>query len=442
VVLDLLKQRNVQAILCGHGHSNRKLSFEGIPGVMGRSNVRAKQPAGGYNIVEVDGSELRFAERRPQQETLPPWHGLKMEQRDYRNQTNQYARPDFSVNQRYPDVRPRWWECTGYTIASTPALWHEMAIVGDASGAVYGFDARTGEKKWTYKTKSAVYSTPAVTGELVIVPSTDGSIHALKAKTGKLAWRYKTKRPIVASPAVAGDLVYIGSSEGKMRALRNDTGKLVWEHEGVRGFIETRPLVYEEKVIFGAWDQHLYALDAASGQLAWRWTGDRPGTLLSPAACWPVAAAGQVFIVAPDRQMTAIEAESGRQIWRTGKYQVRESIGLSEDASRVYVRTMNDHFHAFATGKLEPEEVWGRNAGFGYDINSGMLVEKEGVVFYGTKNGLLLALNGATGEILWQHKLGTGVMNTVLPISKRFVLVTDFDGNVALIENSRVNSTR
>ena len=74
------------------------------------------------------------------------------------------------------------------------------------------------------------------------------------------------------------------------------------------------------------------------------------------------------------------------------------------------------------------------NAGFGYDINSAMLVEKEGVLFYGTKNGLLFALDARTGALKWQHKLGTGVMNTVVALSATQVLATDFDGQIALIE--------
>src|SRR4029450_8553742 len=82
------------------------------------------------------------------------------------------------------------------------------------------------------------------------------------------------------------------------------------------GFVETRPLIYGGKVLFGAWDQHLYALDARTGKLAWKWKGDRSGTLFSPAACWPVAAKGKVFIVAPDRRMTAIDAKNGRHIER------------------------------------------------------------------------------------------------------------------------------
>jgi len=106
---------------------------------------------------------------------------------------------------------------------------------------------------------------------------------------------------------------------------------------------------------------------------------------------------------------------------------VRESIGLAEDQTRFYVRAMNDFFYAFAIAAAGPEKVWEVNAGFGYDINSAMLVERSGVVFYGTKNDRLIALEAKTGAIKWQHKLGTGVMNTVVPLSSTRVLTTDFD---------------
>jgi outer membrane protein assembly factor BamB len=98
---------------------------------------------------------------------------------------------------------------------------------------------------------------------------------------------------------------------------------------------------------------------------------------------------------------------------------------------------MNDFFYAFATGASHPQKIWELNAGFGYDINSAMPVEKDGVVFYGTKNGLLFALNAKSGAIQWEHKLGTGVMNTVVPLSSTRVLTTDFDGRVALVEARR-----
>ena len=434
VVLDLLKRYNTQVVLCGHGHANHRYLFEGVPGVMGRSSLRVRAPAGAFNLVEIKDGAMTFSERTTGQETLPPWHSVKLQKHDYASDTNAYPRPDFSVNSRYPNVKPLWTHNTGFTIASTPAIWKDLAIVGDASGKVYALSLQSGKVQWTFKTQNAVYSTPDVSGNLVVLASTDGTVYALRASNGKEAWRYSTDRPIVASPRIAEGMVYIGSSDGSFRALDLASGKPVWQFDGLAGFVETKPLVYDGKVIFGAWDEHLYALDAKTGKLAWKWKGDKAGALLSPAACWPIAAHGKVFIVAPDRKMTALDARTGGQLWRTGTYVVRESIGLSQDQTRFYVRAMNDFFYAFSTTASGPEKVWELNAGFGYDINSAALAEKDDVVFYGTKNALLLALDARTGALKWQHKLGTGVMNTVVPLSATQVLATDFDGQIALIE--------
>jgi outer membrane protein assembly factor BamB len=113
---------------------------------------------------------------------------------------------------------------------------------------------------------------------------------------------------------------------------------------------------------------------------------------------------------------------------------VRESIGISEDQSRFYIRAMQDSFYALSTSSRQPETVWEQKTDFGYDINSAMLVEKGGVVFYGTKNGLVYALDAKTGAVKWEHKIGMGVVNTVVPLSASRVLTSEFDGRVTLIE--------
>jgi len=434
VVLDLLKKYNIQACLCGHIHRNRSDSFEGIPGIMGRSNLRGAEAAGGYTLVNVDDGRMTFSERTPGGPTQPGWHSITLQKHDCSNDTNSYPRPDFSVNNRFPSVKERWRFDTGYTIASSPAVWKDSALVGDASGTLYALSLSSGKPMWRFKTGNAIYSTPDVTNDIAVFASTDGNIYAVNPDSGIELWRYKTRRPIVASPRIAGDSVYIGTSDGNFRCLDLATGKLRWQYDRLGGFVETKPLVYEGKVIFGAWDQYVYALEAKTGKLAWKWRGDRPGTMFSPAAYWPVAAKGKVFVVAPDRKMMAIDVKSGEQVWRTSEYSFRESLGISEDQSRIYVRSMQDFFYAFSTAGAQPQKLWETNAAFGYDINSAMLVEKAGVVFYGTKNGVLFALDAKTGAVKWQHKIGVGIVNTVVPLSASLILAAVFDGRIVLID--------
>jgi len=444
VVLDKLKTIPTAAVLVGHGHANKALDFEGIPGVMSRSILGTKEGAPGYTVVEIGAKTITFSERAGGR-TLPPWHVIELDKRRDpgaageretdvgRVAASKPPRPEFSVNGLYPNVRIRWQCETGWTIASSAAVSGETVVIGDASGIVRALRIADGSAVWEFKSGSPVYSTPEAGGGLVVFGSTDGTVYALDAATGKPVWKAATQRPVVACPCITEGVVFIGSSDGVFRALDLDTGRSVWSHAGIGGFIETRPLVADGKVVFGAWDGHLYALDDRTGQLAWTWQGDRPSRLYSPAACWPVAANGRVFIVAPDRRMTAIEIATGREIWRTDRWAVRESLGVSGDRKRVYVRTTQDIIAAISTSADDPEPVWETNAGFGYDINSAMLVEKGGVVFYGTKNGLLLALDAGTGAVKWKHRVGVALLNTVTPLSGCEVVVTDLDGRVALV---------
>ncbi len=256
-VLDRWKGKNTLAALFGHGHANRKMNFEGVPGIMARSTLRARAERGGYTYVTVRSDSIVFAERITGRGTKFPWHAIAVTETPKSTEAPALARPDFSVNDMFPHITRRWEYSAGYTIASTPAVWERLAIVGDASGTVHALDLENGRPVWTFRATDAVYSTPCVDDAVVVFASADGGIYALDAERGTLRWRVQTERAIVASPVIDDGTVFIGSSDGFFRAIDLETGNIRWQHRGIRGFVETRPLVTDGKVIFGAWDQHL-----------------------------------------------------------------------------------------------------------------------------------------------------------------------------------------
>lgn len=288
LMTDMAKHYNTQVILVGHGHANEAMNFEGIPGVMGRSNLRAGQAVGGYNIVDVKADTMYVSERRPGIGTQPVWCKVALGQRHYLPDTVKYQRPSFAVNEKYPDVKAVWTVNTGFTIASTPAIWKDHVIVGNSSGFVSSYSLKNGAKQWTFETGATVYSTPYVSNGRVVFGSSDGNIYCLNARTGKLVWKYATRAPVVAAPAIKNNIVYVGASDSTFRAIDLRTGTLKWEFDGVNNFVETRPLVYYDKVIFGAWDTYLYALNAADGSLSWKWSNGNWASciLLPPAGRW------------------------------------------------------------------------------------------------------------------------------------------------------------
>lgn len=451
--LDRVRNYQTKAILFGHGHRNKIYDLEGISGVMGRSALQGNRPFGGYNIVTVRNDSMFFCERfaapnlisnenQPPNNSMPnvpcfvidPWHKLSLQRSKMDSNPDKFNRPDFSINQNYPIVKIRWLVDTGYSITASPCVWEDKVIVGNRAGMIYGLSIRNGKKLWDLRVKGSILSSPAADQERVIFAGTDGAIYCLNAKNGRLLWQFPTGAPIVAAPQIYNDMVYIGSSDGHFRAIDLDNGGLLWEFSGVIGFVETRPLIYQDKVIFGAWDTYLYALNRRDGSLAWKWCNGNPGRLYSPAACWPVAAEGKVFIVAPDRFITAINVNSGETIWRTGMHKVRESIGISQDGERIYARCMEDTLLAFSSHSEVPRLIWATSCNYGYDIAPSMPMEKDGAVFFGTKNGFVYAVEAITGKLKFCFRAGVTSIHTVAPLDENQVIIADMDGRVMLIE--------
>jgi len=433
-VIDLLKTRNIQAELLGHGHNNKLYDFEGIPGVMGRSNLRAKSEVGGYNLVTVTKDTMYYAERTPGVKTGSSWCKVPLGLKDYSQQTKNWPRPDFTVNSKYPQIKVKWQFQDQSDIGTGISCGGKIAVYANAAGELVGLNRFSGKTVWRYKTSGKIYSTPAISSDRVVCASTDNNIYCLNLKNGNLVWKYESTKPIVASPVINEKTVYIGSSEGIFSAIDLLPGKLKWQFNEVKNFVESKPLVYEGAVYFGSWGNTFYALDQQTGKLLWKREkyGNR---MLSPAAVWPVASNGKVFIVAPDRKMTALDAKTGVEIWDSGKYSCRESIGISGDGSEVYIKNMTEgSVYAIDAKASEQTMVWECKADLGYEIGPSPIVENTDLVFVPSCNGVVFAISKISHEVVWKYKLSNALINAVLPLGKNQLLVTSLDGRVACLQ--------
>jgi outer membrane protein assembly factor BamB/Icc-related predicted phosphoesterase len=430
---DAVRPYNIRVFLGGHYHTNRFLSYDGIPGILNRSTLRDKEPLGGYSVYEITADSLLVYEQNIG-ETRRQWAALSLKTKQYDEKGDSGKYPDFSVNREYDRVKESWLLETGVGIYSSPAVYDGKVYVADDQGLLTCYRLENGQKMWTFPSGKRIVGTPAASDNVVVFGSADKNIYGLDAQTGDRLWTVAAAEPVLGAVTIEEGIAYIGASDSQFRAIDIRTGKLLWIYKNVKGYIETKPLVEGDKVIFGAWDNALYALDKNTGRELWKWTGGMTRMHFSPAAVWPVYAHGKVFITDPQRAMTAIDFETGETVWRTFQSVVRETIGLSEDKERVYSKTMNDSIVCYATKGNEPLELWAANVGFGYEHAPSMPVEKDGVVFGSTKGGLIFALEALTGKVLWKHKIGNSLINTVVPLNARQVLFTATGGEVGLLE--------
>lgn len=436
-VTDAVRKYKIKAILGGHYHSNRLQFYDGIPAFINRSNLRnGVNGVSGYSIYEVTPDSILVSEQKVGSEPVR-WGGYSLSHIYYTADASSYPRPDYSDNKTYPSVKEVWSTKVENALYASPIVYKQEIYIGDDAGVFSCFSVKNGKEKWRFPSGNRIVGTAAAAGNTVVFGSADRFIYALDTRTGKLKWKFQAKEPVLGSAIIDQGIVYIGASDGTFRAIDLQTGTLKWEFTGIKGYIETRPLIYDGKVIFGAWDNQLYALRTTDGKLCWQWNGGLTRMHFSPAAVWPVATHGKVFFTAPDRVMSAVDVKTGETSWRTKESMVRETIGLSADSSRVYSKTMQDSVVCYSTLSKEAKRLWCTNVGYGYDHAASMPVERDGTLFGSTKNGIIFAIEGTTGKLLWKHKIGNSLIGTVVPLNGKECIYISSEGIIGRLRESK-----
>lgn len=434
---DRLKKHDVRLELCGHGHSNRVMNFEGIPAIMGRSNLRAGREVGGYNILKIEGDTLLTASvKEPGHVVSSPWCNIRLINHEFSTDSVSYGRPDYSVNERYPLVKEQWRVQLDSDIGSGMTLAGKLLIVTGTDGFIRALDLESGIEKWRYPTGAKIYSTPVTDGERIFAASSSGWIFALNSHDGTLLWRFDTGQPVVSSPVMEEGIVYLAGSSGCCFALKSDDGQLVWKNNQIDGFVETTPLIYKDMLIFGTWNNHLYSLDINSGTVRWRWDNGYNNRMLSPAACVPVGVNNKIFVVAPDRKMTCINAGDGTTIWQSdlNANTVRESMGITADSSMILAKTMDGNVIGVSSMENEGRVVWKAAMNAGYDIAPAVITESGGIVFVPTDKGFVYAVKRADGNLSWVHRVSSCLVNQILPVTGSRVALSTMDGIICLLD--------
>ncbi len=143
-----------------------------------------------------------------------------------------------------------------------------------------------------------------------LLPSVDDGIGSAKSGVSPL-WQFSAGDAVVPAPTVSDGVVYVGSDDMHVYALDAATGEMLWSF-ATDDVVRSSPTVSDGVVYVGSNDNHLYALDASSGGLLWKIdTGD-----------WvqyrPIVSEGVVYLSVQDRgghELHAVDAMSGEGIW-------------------------------------------------------------------------------------------------------------------------------
>jgi outer membrane protein assembly factor BamB len=227
----------------------------------------------------------------------------------------------------------RWQRKIGQS-ESSPIVFQGHVFVGDWTGAVYSFVARTGKLAWTFRSSGKVKSAVAISGNRLFFGSYDHHVYALNVKTGKLIWSgaaqnrgFLNQGTFYSGPAVAYGRVYIGSTDGKVYSFGATSGKTRWVTD-TGNWVYSSPAVWEQRVYAGSYSKWLYCFDAATGEVKWRFNAN--GKISGS----PTVVDGIVYFATLAGRTYGLDAKSGKQIWT---FPDGEYTPVVSDAGHLYV---------------------------------------------------------------------------------------------------------
>ncbi|MGC9269426.1 PQQ-binding-like beta-propeller repeat protein [Acidiphilium sp.] len=375
--------------------------------------------------------------------------------------------------------------------ADTPSSWPMYALQpGHNAMLASAFPGVT----WTYQVPGAADARKAVKNNTIIrdlvgfpigVAVVDGSVYApndngylykLDAKTGKLQWSFNAYNQLMTTPVVADaggkQLVFIGAGNSvfafshakkfgtkgaavirgtdvsAIDAVDAATGQLVWSFP-TKGEDMPTAVFDHGMLLFGNGDGHVYALDAATGALKWK-TPIKSFVSMSSASFDPKQ---NIVIMGGTHpsNIYALDAATGKRVWTVhpknifsssggdGTWAVvgHETIGQIETRTKAQTATSGSEEIAIdiASGKI----LWSKTLGTGKTPprNKDAVPAIAGDVVY-TGSPVThdeYAIDAKSGKIIWSTPLKVG-MKAAPTIVGHYVIQPTGSGEIVTLDKA------
>lgn len=190
-----------------------------------------------------------------------------------------------------------------------PRLGGGLAVITGRTGiAVH--DAASGEPLWR-RVASIQIGTPLLSGDAIYFG--DGhEIVAVDARFGAERWRHAGVPDTLAAyaPAISGDTVMAGPGDGRLYALSAADGRERWQRNRSDEWQYLRQLhVHDGILVAGSYKEKLFGIAVSDGQALWTFNA---GNFINSHH----VAGGVAYLWSPTGHVHAIDATSGKALWR------------------------------------------------------------------------------------------------------------------------------
>jgi len=425
-VTDILKNYKIKAVFTGGSESNKLQNFNGIPGAIVQS-ITGKSKYPDYSLIESNDDSLIISQIEIGRKKTEKIIGVISKEKNY-------TIPEIDSVQ-FEDYTNSilWKKDLNTNLPASAEVSDNKIFTATEDGNVLCFDLK-GNKLWEHNTDETIFSTPAAEGDILSVATLEGDLFSFNANNGNVIQVIGLGEPLTSQLIIINatsqdsktKAVVTGTSNGEMYCYDIYTLENIWENNSAKGMIETVPLYIKDRIIYSSCDGFLYCIDSRSGILNWKWKDKNAGYSL--AGCAPVSNGKYVFISTSDKSIYAIDLLLGTTIWKMKDYSSWESLGISNDNEKLFIKGLNNFYIASPkTGKLIKEVKTDYNE----DTSPAQPVEWNNKIIFGSENGNVYSIDQKYNlEKLFFT--GTAKVNNIKHVNKTIFTASNIDGKIVL----------
>jgi serine/threonine protein kinase len=266
--------------------------------------------------------------------------------------------------------------------------------------------------------KAALSSFARKTGALSKVSS--GEL-VTRGQLVKPLWTFKCEDEIRGSASTDSGIVFIGAYDNNLYAVDAAKGQFQWK-TAVNGGVISKPVLSNNQLIFGSEDGKLYNVNSKTGKLNWEFpTG-------GPIRCSAKIAEGHVFFGSDDCNLYAVNLTTNKKSWAIKtEGPVRSTPFITSDL--IYFGCESNEFLCSDFRGQIKWSFWTKRP-----VTSSPIVS-DGIVYFASLDSTFYALDAKSGWVIWRFRMGKGSISSPTTI-ENLVFIGSADGNLYCIEKS------
>lgn len=200
------------------------------------------------------------------------------------------------------------------------------------NGKIFSIDAKSGNMNWESKVNGEVLSSPSSNGLIVAIQSTNGKITALDFNDGTFEWEYQSTVSALSlrgtsKPVFDKNFLYVGFGNGNLVKIESRSGVIQWEvpvtvSEGVSEIermidIDAKPVISSNGLAYAVTYQgDLSAIEIEQGRTIWRSSTSSTNNI--------IYAKNKTFIVDSEDFIRSYDGVKGNSLWVLEDFKLRQ----------------------------------------------------------------------------------------------------------------------